>query len=233
VSPAGIPENPDSDVSSNGGGVEEEVQQSQAAVAPSSPAEVEADVNKMERVDSKEGKEAPKRMRAQSRMGSKSRTVLTYLWEKNFSPFGVIRSSLFFGPMMTGRYTSRRFGALPVEDNKALHAYCHAIFSSPGSSEYCLAHILAPMAYARLPMVSRIAAIPSTLPVSFVYGAVDWMDVNGGRDSCRRLSQAGNKLGSTFVVPNAGHHVYLDNPRAFDSLISRVLRGKVDGVDNS
>ena len=56
---------------------------------------------------------------------------------------------------------------------------------SKASSEHCLAHILAPGAYARMPMVERMA--PLRMPVSFIYGAtgIDWMV------SCRVVDVAG------------------------------------------
>lgn len=112
--------------------------------------------------------------------------------------FSLLRNSLFFGPMLAGRYTSRRFGSLDDENlrcavratsescstdargfSSSLHAYTQGIFMSKASSEHCLAHILAPGAYARMPMVERIA--PLRMPVSFIYGAtgIDWM-VSGG-----------------------------------------------------
>ncbi|UZJ55344.1 hypothetical protein CBS101457_004664 [Exobasidium rhododendri] len=237
VSPAGIPEGPGDDLAKHskdsGKGVEAELQQPQEEHVPYSAAEADKDAQKMKRVSSNNPEPSEKTTSPPPRMGTKTRSVLTFLWNQNFSPFGLVRGSLFFGPLLVGRYTSRRFGTLPDDELRSLHAYCQAIFSSRGSSEYCLAHLLAPGAYARLPMVSRISALPSTLPVSFIYGAVDWMDVEGGRESVERLAKAGNKLGSTFVVPNAGHHVYLDNPRAFDTLLGRILTGQVDGSSNA
>ncbi|KDN39751.1 alpha/beta-hydrolase [Tilletiaria anomala UBC 951] len=161
------------------------------------------------------------------RIGRRTRALFTWLWDQNISPFALIRSSAFFGPMLTGRYTRRRFGALQEEDLRALHAYSHAIFSSKGSSEYCLSYILAPGAFARYPMLYRLA--PLRMPVSFIYGRRDWMDVAAGRLACRALADAGNKTGSCFVVPDAGHHVYLDNPKATDTLLSCILKGEVDG----
>ena len=163
------------------------------------------------------------------RFSKRGRAVFSWLWDQNFSPFQILRSSLFFGPLLTGRYTTRRFGALPAEDLKSLHAYSHAIFTSKGSSEYCLSYILAPGAYARWPMTHRIHPVRD-VPVSFIYGKHDWMDVESGREACRVLKEAGNTRTSCFVVPNAGHHVYLDNPKAHDALILRLLRGEADGI---
>ncbi|GAC95145.1 potential mitochondrial protein [Pseudozyma hubeiensis SY62] len=160
------------------------------------------------------------------RFSKRMRSVFGYLWEQNVSPFGILRGSLFFGPMMAGRYTSRRFGALPDDELRSLHAYCQSIFLSKGSGEYCLAHILAPGAYARRPMVDRIERLK--MPMSFLYGEHDWMDVRGGKEAVKRLRKQGNSKTNCFVVPNSGHHIYLDNPSPYNSLIARILRGEAD-----
>jgi cardiolipin-specific phospholipase len=219
---------------SNGAGVEAEVTQPQEEHVPASEAQAKKDAVQMKRTPTKEASESEvKSDNKPPRIGTKTRTVLSWLWERNTSPFGLVRGSLFFGPLLVGRYTSRRFGTLPDDELKSLHNYCQSIFSAKGSSEYCLAHLLAPGAYARSPMVKRVAALPTTLPVSFIYGSHDWMDVQGGIDSVNKLREAGNRLGSSFVVQSAGHHTYLDAPLAFDALLSRILDGDVDGKSNT
>ncbi|CBQ72280.1 conserved hypothetical protein [Sporisorium reilianum SRZ2] len=162
------------------------------------------------------------------RLSKRVRSVFGFLWEQNVSPFGILRGSLFFGPMFAGRYTSRRFGALPDDELRSLHAYCQSIFLSKGSGEYCLAHILAPGAFARRPMVDRIERLQ--MPMSFLYGEHDWMDVRGGKEAVKRLRKQGNVKTNCFVVPNSGHHIYLDNPSPYNSLISRILRGQADAA---
>ncbi|KAJ1021841.1 hypothetical protein NDA16_003604 [Ustilago loliicola] len=171
--------------------------------------------------------EAPERgSHEPPKISKRVRSVFGFLWEQNVSPFGILRGSLFFGPMFAGRYTSRRFGALPEDELRSLHAYCQSIFLSKGSGEYCLAHILQPGAYARRPMVDRIDGLK--MPMSFLYGEHDWMDVRGGKEAVKRLRKRGNDKTNCFVVPNSGHHIYLDNPKPYNSLIARILRGEAD-----
>lgn len=160
------------------------------------------------------------------RFSKRARSVFGFLWEQNVSPFGILRTSLFFGPMLAGRYTSRRFGALPDDELRSLHAYCQSIFLSKGSGEYCLAHILQPGAFARKPMVDRIDGLK--MPMSFLYGEQDWMDVRGGKEAVKRLRKQGNTKTNCFVVPNSGHHIYLDNPKPYDTLIFKILKGEAD-----
>ncbi len=160
------------------------------------------------------------------KISKRMRSLFGFLWEQNVSPFGILRGSFFFGPMFAARYTSRRFGALPDDELRSLHAYCQSIFMSKGSGEYCLAHILAPGAYARKPMVDRIEKLK--MPMSFLYGEHDWMDVRGGKEAVKRLRKQGNVKTNCFIVPNSGHHIYLDNPKPYDSLIQRILQGQAD-----
>ncbi len=56
-----------------------------------------------------------------------------------------------------------------------------------------------------------------------VDGDHDWMDPEGGQDSVERLRQAGNGQGRMYIVNNAGHHVYLDNPKQVNDLLVKEL----------
>jgi cardiolipin-specific phospholipase len=49
------------------------------------------------------------------------------------------------------------------------------------------------------------------------------MDVEGGNESVEKLRRAGNGRGRVYVVPRAGHHLYLDNPKAVNDLLIKEL----------
>lgn len=179
--------------------------------------------------------------RAEQRKQSRSRKLFTYLWEEGWSPFQVVRSTLFWGPMLVGKYSSRRFIGLDMDDTKAMHEYILNITLAKGSGEYCicrlivysfspvcspecLAHLLAPGAHARMPIVDRINEVK--VPVTFVCklshcrpsvplsslhidisdGDSDWMDPKGGQESVENMRKAGNGKGRMYIVPHAGHH---------------------------
>jgi cardiolipin-specific phospholipase len=139
---------------------------------------------------------------------------LYYLWEANMvSPFTFVRWSGPFGPRLVSGWTSRRFSMLPEEEAQALHDYSYALFRQRGSSEYALAYLLAPGAFARSPMIRRIQGVgrqyiqphstptvdtqPSTpqtqrengFPIVFMYGENDWMDVAGGYAAQEKIKQ--------------------------------------------
>lgn len=126
---------------------------------------------------------------------------LTYLWDANVSPFSIVRWAGPLGPRLVSGWTSRRFGAQTPEEAQALHDYAYSLFRQRGSGEYVLAHVLAPGAFARSPLIRRIGGVGRQLlpmpsladgaqqarergvPVVLMYGDHDWMDVRGGYDS--------------------------------------------------
>ncbi|KZP24586.1 alpha beta-hydrolase [Athelia psychrophila] len=159
----------------------------------------------------------------EKRQESKTRKLLMYLWEEGWSPFQVVRNTMFYGPLIVGKYSARRFSSLSAEETRDMHDYIVNITLAKGSGEYCISHILAPGAHARLPLVDRVAALPAWMPVTFVYGEHDWMDPEGGAKAVENLRLAGNGQGRMYIVPNAGHHVYLDNVKATNDLMVKEL----------
>ncbi|KAF8803840.1 alpha/beta-hydrolase [Phlegmacium glaucopus] len=154
---------------------------------------------------------------------SNIRRLFTYLWEEGWSPFQVVRSTFFWSPMLIGKYSSRRFSNLTPEERRDMHDYIMNITLAKGSGEYCITHILEPSTHARMPLVDRIANLRKDMHVTFVYGAHDWMDKNGGEQSVEALKKAGNRNGRVHIVDNAGHHVYLDNVKRVDDILIREL----------
>lgn len=192
---------------------------------------------------------------------------LTYLWDANVSPFSLVRWSGPFGPRLVSGWTSRRFSALPPEEAQALHDYAYSLFRQRGSGEYALAYVLAPGAFARSPLIRRIGDVGRGLlppvdakalaessektstesvrhrergiPITFMYGENDWMDVAGGFAAEEKLKEVRAKAvasmtqeeasrdeGSSkvLIVPKAGHHVYLDGWEAFNKMIEKEMQ---------
>jgi cardiolipin-specific phospholipase len=208
---------------------------------------------------------------------------LTYLWEANMvSPFSLVRWSGPLGPRLVSGWTSRRFSQLPEEEAQALHDYSYSLFRQRGSSEYALAYLLAPGAFARSPLIRRIqgvgrqwiqahdgptvdgdeppkkcilskstpraASIASAtrsthsqegerehgIPIVFMYGEHDWMDVAGGFASEEKIKQERARIlmnataeerkkdqgeAKVVIINKAGHHVYLDGWEQFNKVM--------------
>jgi len=196
---------------------------------------------------------------------------LTYLWEKNLSPFDIVRWSGPLGPTLVSGWTSRRFGNLAPAEAEALHMYSYSLFRQRGSGEYALGYVLAPGAFARDPMIRRIGGVGRQqyrpedvriadeaqtsngsgslsgalekvtehgIPVVFMYGSHDWMDVNGGHAAVAKLKEAKDSANSgltseekkndqgsakVLIVNGAGHHVYLDGADEFNRMIKEEM----------
>lgn len=188
---------------------------------------------------------------------------LTYLWDANISPFSVVRWSGPLGPRFVSGWTSRRFSHLESSEAQALHNYAYSLFRQRGSGEYALAYILAPGAFARSPLIRRIHCVgrqivapndtttPSVqtaeqrrengLPVVFMYGENDWMDIAGGYAAKQKMEEAKEKAlrmaspeekrndngsAKVTIIKKAGHHLYLDGWEEFNE----VVRGEMKDV---
>ncbi|KAJ7774288.1 alpha/beta-hydrolase [Mycena maculata] len=209
LSPAGVPRDPDATTVP-----ERELEPPPSHSNSTSSASIEAATGpKVEEIRAEQASSRPRH--------SRSRRLLMYLWEEGWSPFQVVRSTFFWGPMLIGKYSSRRFSGLTEEDTRDMHDYILNITLAKGSGEYCISHILSPGAHARMPLVDRVA--PLKMPVTFVYGDHDWMDPEGGEQSVENLRKAGNGQARSYIISNAGHHVYLDNPKAVNDLVVREL----------
>jgi cardiolipin-specific phospholipase len=179
---------------------------------------------------------------------------LVWLWDANVSPFSIVRMAGPLGPRFVSGWTSRRFNHLPQDEKEVLHTYAYALFTQKGSGEYVLPYLLAPGAYARSPVINRIQDVgrqeisPATdtapavretgLPIVFMYGENDWMDVAGGYAAEEKIKQRVVKAllhgtdeekrrenGSVkvVVVRKAGHHLYLDNPEEFNEVVRKEM----------
>jgi len=136
---------------------------------------------------------------------SRKRKVFTYLWETSKSPLALVRRLGVFRPMLIGNYASRyRDLSVLSEEARNVSDYFLSITPVTGSGEYCISHLLAPFAVARMPLVDRIHEVK--VPVVFLYGEHDWTDPQGGVQSTKKLQEAGNNNARIYVVDKAGHH---------------------------
>ena len=85
------------------------------------------------------------------------------------------------------------------------------------------------LAWAQNPMLTRVGTeLDSSIPMTFIYGADSWMDSSSGET-------AQEKRPSSYVevhkVQDAGHHVYVDQLEAFNSLVNGVCSKVDEGSD--
>jgi cardiolipin-specific phospholipase len=60
------------------------------------------------------------------------------------------------------------------------------------------------------------------MPVTFIYGTHDWMDFRGALTVVDKIKN-GCKI---VLIENAGHHLYLDNPEAFNASLKSEIENQ-------
>ncbi|CAR21846.1 KLTH0C01254p [Lachancea thermotolerans CBS 6340] len=151
--------------------------------------------------------------------------IFSSMWTYNISPFGLLRSAGPAGPLLSSRWSFRRFSfAENTEQLLTFHEYCYSIFSGSGSGEYALTRILAPGVLARVPLLSRV---PENLKCDsfWMYGSHDWMSKEAGSVIVRQINKTKGSVKADYsVVSDAGHHLYLDNPEEFNQKLAKFLK---------
>ncbi|EER34176.1 conserved hypothetical protein [Candida tropicalis MYA-3404] len=147
------------------------------------------------------------------------------LWERNISPFSIVRKAGPLGSKVVSGWSSRRFAKLTSKESKLLHKYSYGIFQGSGSGEYMLNFLLAPGADARHPLIERgIHKLECDL--SWWYGKEDWMDKKGGElcsDIINNTSGVAYKS-DVKIIEDSGHHIYLDNIDKFNSMVTEEMK---------
>lgn len=154
-----------------------------------------------------------------------TRRLFETMWEKNISPFSIIRNSGPAKSKMISRWTTHRFAHIYKKDPaqfQSMHDYIYRIFNGKGSGEYAITRVLAVGAVAKLPLLDRCPEkfANMNVPTLWMYGDKDWMNEKAGMEMTKEVNKlseknTGRPIASFSIVPNAGHHLYLDNPKVF------------------
>ena len=144
-------------------------------------------------------------------------SAMTYLWEKNVTPQGIVRATgLVLGDRLVRGYVTRRFN-LNGRDVEDMTNYVHAITKLVGTGEYALSRLLSPGGWARRPFQHRLEELK--MPAVFLYGEYDFMDPTVPAKMAHCL-QPGSKV---IIVPNSGHQLMIENPWYFTRKVLREL----------
>lgn len=159
-----------------------------------------------------------------------------WLWRKHISPFSLVRKMGPIRSKMISGWTSHRFAHIYQRDPQQyqnVHDYFYRIFNAAGSGEYAITRVLDIGALARLPLLDRCPEkfVEMKLPSLWLYGDKDWMNEVAGEEMTREINRVADarkepKLAQFGIIPNAGHHLYLDNPKNFGDVVTRYILGK-------
>lgn len=163
----------------------------------------------------------------------RGRRTVRWLWEKNVSPFSLVRNLGPFRSISISRWTTHRFSHVYFQDPQkfqTIHDYFYRIFNSAGSGEYAITRVLTFGALARMPLLDRCPEpfVKMGLPTLWVYGDKDWMNEEAGFEMTEEINRLAAKegkapLASYSIIRDAGHHLYLDNPPDFAKLVFKFL----------
>lgn len=160
--------------------------------------------------------------------------MLRKLWEWNVLPFQILQYSGPIYSKILSMWSFQRFKNLKSNNQDdadesnidlilKLHEYSYAIFNQyQGSGELAISKLVNHEILPRLPLCDRGLEkflVENGIESLWMYGDKDWMNWKGGEYCVEKLQQLGDK-GSKFVmVKDAGHHIYLDNPEEFNSVL--------------
>jgi cardiolipin-specific phospholipase len=114
---------------------------------------------------------------------------------------------------------------LPPADVELLADYLYHITVADPSGEFAMNSLLEPIisadvmgVYAREPLQEKLVELSHSIrDVKVLYGDHDWMRPNepSARATMKNLKDAAGTNTSVEILSNAGHHLYLENPRDF------------------
>ena len=75
--------------------------------------------------------------------------------------------------------------------------------------------------WAKFPMIHRIANLDKNIPMTMIHGGESWIGVESSYET--KYLRSGSFV-DIEVIPEAGHHVYSDQPDAFNMIVKKICR---------
>ena len=135
----------------------------------------------------------------------------------------MLRATGPWGPSLVGRFRPdlvKKFQVMGPEANPS--DYIFHINAQKPSGEHGFHVLTQNHAWARDPLIERLTDLPTSVPLTFIYGEHTWMDKNSGYFLKTQLK---NHKTMYTIVPNAGHHVYVDNAQVFNRVVHEAITG--------
>jgi pimeloyl-ACP methyl ester carboxylesterase len=177
--------------------------------------------------------EDPARIAAFKRRSLRHRffwAVATVLWNAGATPQAFARALPFrWSPSAVRGYATRRWRALEFLDGDAdafdaLVEYAAGVIMMRGVSERSMSLLLKPLGQARTEIGPVVERTPADLPVTFLYGAHDWMSPASGAEVVERMRANGRANVRCAILDDAGHYAFVDQPEKSHEVIEHALR---------
>jgi len=163
--------------------------------------------------------------------------VHKWLWDWGATPGQLIRGLGPWAKYLVEKYVGKRFsrygdGLTPGEADVFKH-YVYHTQALPGSGEHALKYLLAPFAWARIPLGPLLHQL--RVPTTFIYGEKDWMDYHQALAHCeqalqiedvqnlRKRGDVGPDHLAVKVIKEAGHFPFLERCSEFSGVLANVV----------
>ena len=141
-----------------------------------------------------------------------------------FAPVDVYRMIGYYGArraVRSGLLRRMREGTFTSDEEKEVFTeWVLQMGLRRKSSEICVYHMLAPMAYAERPLCHDLPKL--NIQISFMYGEYDWVT----RDVADNLVQEGKVDGEVFITSLSGHHLYLEAAKECVACLLKFTHGE-------
>lgn len=154
--------------------------------------------------------------------------------EGGLTPFDIVRMAGPKGKEWVYKMVEGRYNRSPNMRNTPygkklvplLAEYLYQITYGNGSGENCLNKILTVGAYAQNPLYWRLPQLHklnSNMTIDFMYGKLDWMDVNAAIDlKNKQLLKC-----EVYEVDKAGHQISVENRQLFAKIFVKILKDRI------
>lgn len=154
--------------------------------------------------------------------------ILDALWSGNITPQQLVRiMGSTRGKRNTKRALQGRIPHLSDTDYEFLADYLYHVTVADPSGEFAMNSLLEPIisseimgVFARKPLEDEFINLkaPAANTIKVLFGDHDWMRPNNESSARRAMATITENYGirtSVDIIPNAGHHLYLDNGNGF------------------
>jgi len=147
------------------------------------------------------------------------------------SPFSLLRALGPVGPSMIERVRpdlTRKFAHI-FNDTGIMSSYIYHCNAQNPSGEIAFAQMQSSFGWAKLPLEKRLKNLHPDIPVSTIYGERTWMDYN---KAIEVMPSVPGKM-DLVLIPQAGHHVYIDSAKIFNEVVIAALKGQLKPTADS
>ncbi|CAI2302366.1 unnamed protein product [Caenorhabditis sp. 36 PRJEB53466] len=141
-----------------------------------------------------------------------------------FNPYMPLRLMGPYAPAIVRKLRPDLAIRFPGMRDNDIYKYVYYLNLPDPTGETAFHNMTLPVGWAKRPMIKRFNGIDKSVGVTFVYGSKSWIDPGPAMDiqQAREDSYVDIK-----IIRGAGHHVYADDPDAFNSIVLDIVEGRL------